>query len=577
MLHPRIFLGLFLVSCSFSYAACADEIKTDSKITAATVYNDRATLTRIATVEIPAGKHDLVFTGLPISLMPNSLRAGGKSVAKVTFGAISSKVESSLDYIQPKEKELNDKLLALQDQRQVFEAEKQALLAGRKFLDTLGEQAKLRSDEDIAEIDLKPDTWGAAADAVTLKMAENMKASLQHDIQIRNTDNEIRKIHEELSQLRTGQKQSYSVTIPFESAAATSLTVDLSYQLPSVSWQPEYDARLDVKTGKLELVQYGSVWQQTGEDWEGIDLTLSTARPSQGTSLPALETDWVWIEQHMAKAASLRAVAFDAAGAASNMSGMEASPAYIAAVEQQNEMASDRALQKAESIIPVPTEVRADFAPAQINTEGFVGEYKIVGKSTVKSDGTQSKLLVGGFETENTIQIQVKPQFSTEAYLVVKAKLKGDAPILAGQVNLFRDGAFLGQGYIPMMRPDDEQELSFGVDDNVTVRRNTLKDERSEAGLIAKDSVLERNFTTEIQNLHKEPIQIAVLETIPVPQDQRIRVEILPDVTTAGYEADLHDVKGVTRWIVPMEAGAKTNVNLGWRVSWPKGENISGI
>lgn len=565
MLSRRLFLGILMVSSCFSVSAYADEIKTDSKITAATVYNDRATLTRVATVTIPSGKHELVFTGLPVTLMPNSLRAGGKSLAKVTFGAISSKVENSLDYIQPKEKELNDKLLVLQDQRQVMDAEKQALAAGKKFLDSLGDQAHLRANEDIAQIELKPEVWSAAADSITLKTSENLKASLQQDILIRNTDNEIQKIYNELNQLRTGQKQSYSVTIPFESNAETSLTVDLSYQLPSVSWQPVYDARLDVKTGKMELVQYGSVWQQTGEDWENIDLTLSTARPSQGTSLPDLATDWLQIEQAMQERAMEGGNNFSAI--ASNMSGVPAAaPMMMKSMEVMDAAAP-----------AAPEEVDATFAPAQINTEGFVGEYKIVGKSSVKSDGTQSKLLVGGFETENTSQIQIKPQFSTEAYLVVKAKLKGDAPILAGQVNLFRDGAFIGQGYLPMMRPDDVQELSFGVDDNVMVRRNTLKDENSEAGLITKDSVLERNFTTEIQNLHKEPIQVAVLETIPVSQDQRIHVEILADKTTAGYETDLHDVKGVTRWIVPMEAGVKTKVDLGWRVSWPKGENISGL
>lgn len=571
MFSRRIFLGVMLVSCVFSSASYAEEIKTDSTITAATVYNDRAALTRQAKIQIPAGTHNIVFTGLPVSLMTDSLRVSGKSTAKVTFGAITHKVENHADLIQPKELELNTMLQMMQDQRQVYQAEKQALDVAKTFLQTLGTQAQLRSDEQIAELKLAPEMWGSAADTLGLKMAENIKASLQQDILIRNIDKEIQKVQNEINQLYTGQTQSYSVSIPYESDAATALSVDLTYQLPSVSWQPVYDARLDTKTGALELVQYGSVWQQTGEDWSNIDLTLSTAQPSRGTALPELSTHWVSLFEEMAR--QRQTMSMDTA--------VGASSAYVGAVEQQNEEHLERALMMGKSSIPVavsaPKEVAVAFAPAQINTEGFVGEYKIVGKSNVKSDGTQSKLLVGAFETENTRQIQIMPQYSNEAYFVLKTQLKGEAPILPGQVNLFRDGAFIGQNYLPMMRPGDIQELSFGVDDNVTVRRNTLKDQKSEAGLIAKDTVLERAFTTEIQNLHKEAVQIAVLESLPVSQDQRIRVEILPKETTAGYEADLNDVKGVTRWLVPMEAGAKTKIDLGWRVSWPKEQQISGL
>lgn len=577
MMVRHVFLGVLLASCAFAHGALADEFTVDSKITAATVYNDRADLTRVATLDIPAGKHTLVFTGLPLGLMPDSLRAGGKSVANVTFGAISHKVENHLDYTQPKEKELNAKLFLLDDQRKLFSAEQEALTIGREFLKKIAEQAQLRAGEEIAAMELNPETWGNASDAVSTKMFENLKSSHALDQKIRDTNNEIRKVHDELAQLRTGQKQTYSVEIPLEAQSAAKLTVELNYQMASVSWQPVYDARFDTKTGKLELVQYGSVWQQTGEDWSDVDLTLSTAQPSRGSGLPDLYTHWVDILE-MRKAARF-------SGAAD----MAASPAYVKSVEMQNEQALERALLPTGSAVMsapgvgesgpgyVAREKQATFAPAQINAEGFIGEYKIVGKSSVPSDGTQTKLLVGGFETESKSHVQVKPQFSNEAFLVVAAKLKGDAPILPGQVNLFRDGAFIGQSYVPMLRPNDEQELSFGVDDNVTVRRNTLKDESSESGLIAKDSVIERHFTTEIRNLHKTPIEVVVMESTPVSQDERVRVEVLKDKTTAGYESDYKDVKGILRWTQKIEPAQASSVNLGWRVNWPKGENISGL
>ncbi|MDH5721921.1 MAG: mucoidy inhibitor MuiA family protein [Alphaproteobacteria bacterium] len=546
-------------------AAFAEDIIVDSKIIAATVYNDRAAVKREGKVKIPSGAHNIVFKGIPVSIYPDSLRAEGSSVANVVFGAVSHKRESFEDYVVPREKELNDKLKTLQDKRRLEYAEKQALASGKTFLDNLAKQASLRENEEIAKMELNTESWSGAVDVIFTKIAENLKADIAQDIKIRDIDDEINKINNELRELRTGQKQSFEVTLPFESDKAAELTVSLIYQIPSVSWQPVYDARLDVKSGKLNLVQYGSVGQLTGEDWEDVALTLSTARPSRGAGLPDLEPQWVSLYENM----PMKGRGYG-----------DATPAYIMAVEEKNEDSLERAITMGSSAIPVPEAPKAkeaSFQSAQIDTGGFVSEYKITGPSTVKADGTKAKLLVGSFEVDNKLQIQIKPKFGTDAYLVAMATLKGEAPILPGQVNLFRDGAYIGQSYTKMLRPGDETNLAFGIDDNVVVTRNTLKDERSEAGLISKESQITRSFVTEIKNLHKEPVEIALLDNVPVSKDERIRVEVLKDETTQGYQSDVDDKKGVLQWVKKYKPSEEIKINLGWRVSWPKDQNISGL
>lgn len=545
-------------------AALAEDITVESKIIAATVYNDRAAVTRKGKVSIPAGSHNIIFKGIPVSIYPDSLRAEGSSVADVVFGAVSHKRESFEDYVVPREQEIHGKLKILQDKRRMEQAEKQALASAKSFLENLAKQAALRENEEIAKLELNTESWSGAADVIYTKIAENLKANIAQDIKIREIDEEINKLNNELNQLRTGQKQSFEVTIPFESNKASELTVSLIYQIPNVSWQPVYDARLDVKSGALNLVQYGSVWQRTGEDWKDVALTLSTARPSRGAGLPDLNTHWVSIYDNRA----MKTMGYAAAPMASDMAMTdEATPAYIAAVENKEEAVLERAIQ--------PKEAR--FQAAQIEAGGLVAEYKITGPSTVKSDGTKAKLLVGAFDVDNKLQIQVKPKYGTEAYLVAMATLKGEAPILPGQVNLFRDGAYIGQSWTQMLRPGDEANLAFGIDDNVVVSYNTLKDERSEAGLISKESQITRHFVTEIKNLHKEAIEIALLDNVPVSKDERIRVEILKEATTPGYQTDVDDKKGVMQWVKTYEPSEEIKIGLGWRVSWPKDQNISGL
>src|SRR5262249_26308948 len=160
--------------------------------------------------------------------------------------------------------------------------------------------------------------------------------------------------------------------------------------------------------------------------------------------------------------------------------------------------------------------------------------------------------------------IHVKPQLSTDAFLVAKAKLKGDAPLLPGQANLFRDGAYVGQADLPLLRPGEEHGLYFGVDDQVAVKRKVLKDERRETGMLARDNLLERDVVTELQNLHKKPVEIVVKETVPVARNEKIHVEILKDeaLTTPNFEQDAANIKGLLTWTLKMAPSDKQDVKL---------------
>jgi hypothetical protein len=581
----------------------------DSTIKAVTVYSDRAKVTRTATVEIPAGAHIVVFRGLPESLFADSLRAEGTAKAEVKFGAVTSKKTTGTELVMPRERELNDQLESLEDQYNLLRANKEALAQKKEFLASLGQQAKLRSDEEIAQIDLKPEQWSGAAQAIYTGISDILTADAQQDIKIRIISRQIHKIRTELKQLITGQKSTYDIMVPLESPAATSLTISLSYQVPNATWRPIYDARLSTEGQKLELVEYGSVRQKTGEDWKGAALTLSTAQPQRGASQPDLNPLWVDASTYQNPS-----IMMSPGAATRGKVGDVVSRTYQRALEESNKQTLEEALRKNKSVLPVPigtpqgrvpitdpgqsTEdplerwrrIQAEggqfvpertyestFVAAQVDSGGFVSEYKIPGPATVLSDNTDSKLMVASFDTDSKIQVHIKPQLSNDAFLVSKTTLKGESPALPGRVNLFRDGAYVGQDDLPLLRPGEEHGLYFGIDDQVAVRRKVLKDEKGEAGLIAKENVLERNFVTELQNLHSKPVEVVVREVSPVGRNERIAIEVLPEATTPGYEKDTDNIKGQLQWTLPMTPKEKKDLKLGWKISWPKDMSLSGL
>ncbi|MEZ0225073.1 MAG: mucoidy inhibitor MuiA family protein, partial [Alphaproteobacteria bacterium] len=244
----------------------AKMIVAKSEINAVTVYNDRAKVTRVAEIDVPAGAHTVAFKDLPASLMADSLRAEGSARASVTLGAIVSKQIMTARLSSAKEQDLHDRIQVLGDMKNPIESEKAALAAQEKFLKNIGEQAALRNNENLAQIDLKPEQWTSAAQAIHNGLAEVYKAREQQDIKLRDINLEISRLQRELSQISTGQRSIFTVLVPVESDKATKLTLQISYQMPNASWKPIYDARATTEgKGSLKLVQYGAVAQRTGE------------------------------------------------------------------------------------------------------------------------------------------------------------------------------------------------------------------------------------------------------------------------------------------------------------------------
>lgn len=542
-------------------AAMAADITAESRVTEVTVYSDRASVTRSASVELPAGASAVVFEGLPETLFTDSLRSAGQTVGDVVLGAIENRMVSSAELAAPRERELNGKLQDLQDQRALLQADQQALQQKQQFIATLGTQANMRTREDIATIDLKPEQWQGAANAVATSTAETLRALAANAVQQRELGNQINAVQQELGELQTGARSSYQVRVPVEATGATRLNITVTYQVPNASWAPIYDARLETGTGQVKLTQFGEVRQQTGEDWSNVKLTLSTAQPARGASLPVFTPLWVNLyapQEYRAR----REAAFDSV--ASNVGGM--------AMEMQTMAAAP-----AQAPLPLPVMKDATFVAATLNAGGYVTEYAIPGMTAVMADGTAKKVMVGALDITAEMMVKIKPELDAQAYLIAVTKLAGESPLLPGRASLFRDGAFIGTASLPMLRPGEETDLGFGVDDQVVVKHDVVKDETGESGVISRDNTRVRQTVTEVQNLHRTPVKVVLLQRVPVSQNEQIKLALDRTFTTAGFEENLNNVAGQMRWVQTVAPQQKSAFNLGWTLSWPKGNNLTGL
>jgi uncharacterized protein (TIGR02231 family) len=541
-------LSLFtiLVPCEQLFAA---DIAASAPIRAVTVFPDRAEVTREIAAALPAGATTLVIADLPASLLPESVRVSGEGGPDIVIGSVETKTVHEEAAVSERERRLQAEIEALQDRRRGAEDHIAALKVQLDFIAAIGREMPTTANEEILRGTMDPANWQAAWTALSGGAAEARTGMRAAEIEMREIDVKIGKLQQELAQVRTGRTATVVARINLEAAAAADATLRLSYQLPDATWQPLYDARLDSEAARVSLAQLAQVRQRTGEDWSGVALTLSTARPAAGATLPELSTWFVHVGP--------------------------------------SEGGVGRALLKSEAdALPSPQtmaegyrdEERSRLASldAQLIASEFAAEYRIAGSATVPSDAAPHKFAIATHELSAKLAVRAVPRQTPFAHLYATVTYDGVEPLLPGQVSVFRDGAFVGTEVMDMLRPQEEEQLGFGVDDKVRIEYRLEGNEHSTRGLFTDKNRVERRYRVEVANHHSKPIEVTLLDALPVSQDERIEVEMLGG-TTKPTQENWQDRRGVMAWTYELKPAEERVVRFGYGVTYPADAVVAGM
>ena len=97
------------------------------------------------------------------------------------------------------------------------------------------------------------------------------------------------------------QKLTAYVDLVVEARAAGPARLRVTNLVPCALWRPAYRAVLAADRRSVLLETDAFVWQDTGEDWNGVRLSLSTARPTLAAAPPALTEDVLTLRDRSAQ------------------------------------------------------------------------------------------------------------------------------------------------------------------------------------------------------------------------------------------------------------------------------------
>lgn len=551
--------------CCFSAAGFAVELKTESRLTEVVVYPDSALVTRTARLEVPVGESRVFFSDIIPSIDENTLKVSAAGSAQAKILGAQVKEEFLSEKPAERTRNLEKEIEALELEKRKLVDRHNIVMQEREFLSSLrffsGEQlskdlvTKVPSAKDVSEL----------LNFVDGRTKENYAASLDTESGIKELDRKIAALRRELSSIAASQQSKRTVVVELEVLKAGSLEVGVSYLAAGASWRPVYDARADFGKSEAELICYGIVRQATGEDWEDVGVTLSTAQPNRSGRMPEV-APWllnVYQPPHiLAKRAK-----------------EDKGPRSYEEPSALEERFATYALSSKMSRLAEAPSIAAQFSYAAAQERGASVVYRIPRRATIKADGSEIKLPVFSQTLGARFRYSAYPKAVPLAFLGTRVANSRDLFLLAGRVNLFLDEGFVGASSIAQVAPQEEFDLYLGVDDSVKVKRETLErklDDVLIGGIPAPNRRVTWKTKLTVENYKAKKIFLELFESMPVPEDERIKVRI-EHVSMEPKNKDWKDKKGVWRWELELEPKAKREIVYTTIVEYPRGLRIEGL
>lgn len=596
---------LMIVVLLFCSTLLSAQTKKKVTIKHATVFLNGAELQSTAKVNLSSGETEILFTNIAGNVNQQSLNVGttnGVIVQSAVFKnnyltddnntERAQEITDSIEYLKKKQILLNTDRSVVDEQISLLNQNRQVY--GTKNGLSIEELQKMLA-------------------LVKEQMMQLLKERSAIDKKVYKIGQRITKLQRQLQEEKQkGTQPGGQLLVKFYSTRTTTSDITISYVIPNAGWAPSYDIRVDDLHNPLQLAYKAHVYQNSGVSWDKVKLTLSTGNPNEGAQAPALYAWYlnyyrptpVTYSANTATNQSLAppAVSPDKAGAqrvitseqiaklptrnTTSMASTTIGNTYQAADDGGISIGGGRGsgtlyyvdgIQVAGSR-GVGTRNKTPKSNAyskstvtnytQVSNIGVNSRFDIDLEYTIPSDGKTYIVAIKKHQLKATFKHFAVPKLDDDAFLQAHVTDWDGLGLLPGPTSIYYGDAYVGQGYMDMRGVKDTMKISLGRDKKVIVRRERDKSLRSTRtiGSNVRESFA---YTISVRNTRNEPIDISIMDQLPISTDKSI------DVEDRNYKgADYDDKKGELTWELSINPNTTQKVQMSFTVKYPKGKPV---
>ncbi|MBN9517556.1 mucoidy inhibitor MuiA family protein [bacterium] len=577
-----------------------------SKITAVTLYQQTALVTREVTLPEAPGLAEVVVSPLPAHTLQSSLYAEGGDgirVLSVRFRtrAIAEDTREDVRKVEAQIKTLTQKGATLQSELKAVEENLKLLdkLEGftAKGLENLTDKGQLDADKII----------------VLAKFVQEDRAKRAKDAHALKQQIEENAAQLKFAQRLLGEKSGGVVrterdaVITVDKKAGAAATVRLNYLVSNANWRPIYKLRAGTKDKDAVTLEYlAAIEQQTGEDWTGVNLTLSTAQPLLNAAPPDLRVLAVTIGGPSLAMADPKAGepgrsvppgmlapggAMPSASAIARDLEKQAKGQRAAAAENYRQNKDDVAAKLTNDAAAVEQfcdlfldgDVAGKGVPgAATPREGPSVAYRVKGGASLPSRGDEQVLEIDRFELAPKFYYKAVPVLTPNVYRLADLTNTSDHVLLPGEATMYLGSDFVGQTKLPLVAAGKGFTVGFGADPQIQVTRTLADKHRTTQG---GNQVLTFKYQVALSSYKREAVPVQVWDRVPNAESaMTIAVTVSnpqPALSTDPTYLREDRPKGLLRWDVtlrPDQNGEKAlPVGYEFKMELDRNVNIGGF
>jgi uncharacterized protein (TIGR02231 family) len=525
------------------------QLKTD--VISATVYRGQAQVKRSGSLPLKKGQFRIFCDDLPAGFDHSSLQVEGHGTAKVSIvGTDIIRVQDD-PAETPKYRELMEKLENLQIRGDSIGIEINALQVRLQFVEQLGKlpMQQNQAEEFPSEV-FQVEGWKALMDFLQSERTGAEAKVYTLNRKRKKIREDINWIQNELNRLKQGTRSGNRVVIECAVESAGDLALDLTYIVQGTAWVPEYRISFDPEEKQVALTYNARLKQRTGENWKGIDITLSTAMPHAGAAPPKLLPHYI----------------------------SKLTMGYRrTATGEMEEQKVGRTLVKSASVDEEDATHlragRADHFEAEIVSSEFAASFKVPAKIDLETGAESKRIRITEGTMPARLSLYTAPRLRDDIFIRGMVTNSLGAPILAGVSEVYIDtkapgggkgSTFVGKQQLNTFADGQEFPLHLGVDQEVKVKHKLEKREYVEKEG-KKWKKIRYHYLITIENFKKETAGIVLQDRIPVSTMKELKIEKV-DIS---LKPDEEREDGVVTWNLKPAAGEKIEIRIAYTIAFP--------
>ncbi|MCI7140179.1 DUF4139 domain-containing protein [Alistipes sp.] len=608
-----LLLGLYIATA----VPVLGQTKVKTAVEKVTLFIDGAQVTRSRQVNIPAGRSVIVFTGLSSYLDDRSMQIAARGNFTITA------VNRRFNYTDSLERSNRQKTLekrldeVLQQQKQ-----QKALL---EVINAENEMLKANCSISNRNVATPLAAIKELNEYYTSRMQEIKRRTIRTEELIDTLNMREKQYFAELAQLNSRQKAPMSeVEVRIDAPAACKGAFTLTYYVQNAGWYPSYDIRSDGLSKPVEIAYKANVFQNTGEEWPDVALTLSSSNPTTGSIAPELQTWWLDfgttsplydltptnntvtgtvygknyrpLSDVIVKVAGTtigtstdargrfsitvpddaKDLQFDFAGYQTQTKAIGDSPLHVHMEEEESDL-PELFIASAKYTTTVAftgfdettDEAETSKAPQVERTQTLLGyEFAISQPYTIASDGKVLTVEIGRFDLPARYTYHATPKIDKDAFLVAETTDWEKLNLMEGEANIYFENTFVGKSILSPRETGDTLRFSMGRDRGIRIER-TRENDYSKQRTLGSNRTQTVGWKFTLRNTRTEPVELVLTDQLPISRNNSITIT---EEKLDGGTIDPNS--GIVTWHLDLKPGAQRDLRLRYAVKYPKNQEL---